>query len=643
MNVLSSGLRRTKSRVAMVAGASLLAALSGCSTPTRTATAKLPPQNLEQLQRALGAIIAKYKVPGVGVALVARNRVIWTGGVGKADLATGRAVTADTMFRIGSITKSFVALSILKLQEEGKVSLESRVADVAPEVPIVNPWAKTDPVRVADLLEHTAGFDDFLSHMSFAESFDFGGGPEERLLTVLQNFPEPQYVRWPPGTFASYSNPGYVVAGYIVEKVSGERCGDFIAANILRPLGMMHSGMRLTPYLKGELAQGYEWYPLRPVPYFPIYLRTAGAMVSSPREMARFVRMMLNRGELDGVRIVSAASIARMETPKTGLAARHGLKYGYGLANYADLSHPFIAHGHDGGIDGFLSEYEYLPGPGLGFFFSINDSESYPAFRDIKNLLYEFLTRGLKPPAAPGGIPLDSRIAPLAGYYEVASPRDQSLAFVQLLLGGEWIYSSHGELYRSSLLPGSGRKLVYLGDGLVRNVRDQAASAVFFKDRRGRALECKSLECLRRTGALWPTVRLALTAAALAVMVSSMVFALVWIPRKLAGRMKGAEHLSARVVALLAVLAFASFAYAGYGAPLISLARPTARSVTLFASSIAFAILSAAALLLGAGSISSRTNLAARIHTVLVAIACSGIAGYMAYWGLIGVRTWARH
>ena len=110
---------------------------------------------------------------------------MFAGGVGKADLATNRDVTADTMFRIGSITKSFVALSLLKLQEQGKVGLDAKVAEVVPEVKIVNRWDATDPIRIENLLEHTAGFDD----MPPAETYDMSGGPKYRSWRHSRGFP----------------------------------------------------------------------------------------------------------------------------------------------------------------------------------------------------------------------------------------------------------------------------------------------------------------------------------------------------------------------------------------------------------------------------------------------------------------------
>ena len=87
----------------------------------RRAHRQLNPANIEELKSAVAAILKKYNVPGVGIALVTKDAVVWTGGVGKADLATNRDVTGDTMFRVGSITKGFVALSALQLAERGKL------------------------------------------------------------------------------------------------------------------------------------------------------------------------------------------------------------------------------------------------------------------------------------------------------------------------------------------------------------------------------------------------------------------------------------------------------------------------------------------------------------------------------------------
>ena len=177
----------------MIAGIVAMLAIAACSGGPK-GTSPTVPASIDELKSAVSAILKKYNVPGVGIALVTKDAVVWTGGVGKADLATNRDVTGDTMFRVGSITKGFVALSALQLAEHGKLSLDEKVADVAPEIPVVNPWDATNPVTLAQLLEHTAGFDDF----SLAEFYDFDASPgnPRPLLWTLTHFTGPEHVRW---------------------------------------------------------------------------------------------------------------------------------------------------------------------------------------------------------------------------------------------------------------------------------------------------------------------------------------------------------------------------------------------------------------------------------------------------------------
>ena len=186
--------RSLRASATMLAIAMIIAGTSGCARPAKPSEPK--PQTIEQLKAAIADVLTRTHTPGCGFALVTKDSVVFAGGVGNADLAANRDVTADTMFRIGSITKGFVALSLLQLSEQGKVDLHAKVADIAPEVKIVNRWDATDPVRIVNLLEHTAGFDD----MPPAETYDMSGGPQVPLLETFARFPEPQVARWRPGT-----------------------------------------------------------------------------------------------------------------------------------------------------------------------------------------------------------------------------------------------------------------------------------------------------------------------------------------------------------------------------------------------------------------------------------------------------------
>ena len=613
----------------------ILAGAAGCARRPPPPPAPKP-QTIEQLRTAIADVLKRTHTPGCGFALVTRDSVVYAGGVGKADLATNRDVTGDTMFRIGSITKGFVALSLLKLQEQGKVDLHAKVADVAPEVKIVNRWDATDPIRIVNLLEHTAGFDD----MKLAETFDMSGGPPVPLLDTFARFPGPQVARWRPGTLQSYSNPDYGVAGYIVEKLTGQPCEDYIADNILRPLAMTHSDMRLTPDVRAALAQGYRGNPPLPVPYYPIRLRPAGEMKSSPNEMARFVRMMLNRGTLDGARIVSPESIARMETPETGLAARAGFKNGYGLGNYVTVRHPIVTHGHNGGIDGFLSSYAYMPEQGLGYFLSINASS--PALSQVEDLLFAYITRGVAAPPKPPAVPLDPDVLAAGGFYQFESSRNEKFKFLDELLISGWTYADHGKLYRRGLIPTPREELIYLGHHQFRTEKESGASGVYCTDDDGNRYGCGELACFRRISPVWPATRLILLVGAVLTMATSIVFAVVWIPRKIFGRMKGVRFLAVRVVPLLASLTFLTtiVLWIHGGDSTFALATPSPFAVSVFLLTILFAILSAAAIVLAIRSFSYPMNRVVRLHSLAVAFACIGWTAFLGYWGMIGLRFW---
>ncbi len=612
-------------------------AFGACSGESRPSAA---PANIEELKSAVAAILKKYDLPGIGIALVTKDKVVWTGGLGKADIAANRDVTADTMFRVGSITKGFVALAALQLVERHKLDLYERVAEAAPEIPVVNPWEATNPVTLAELLEHTAGFDDF----PLAEFYDFNAPPEKPLKWTLTHFRGPEHVRWKPGSRMSYSNPGYGLAGYLVEKAAGAPLEDQIAANILRPLGMIHSDMRLTAEVKDQLAQGYEGNS--PVPYYPIYLRPAGEMKSSPNEMARFVRMMLNRGELDGVRIVSPESITRMETPETSLAARAGLKNGYGLGNYTDLEFPIMQRGHDGGIDGFLSRYTYIPEAGAGYFFSINASgPSGRAMLKLDELLYHYITRGVKAHQEPA-LKLAPGASEWAGYYEPRSPRQATLRYVEILTGGQFVSVDNGGVHVRAVF-GAPRTLIPVGTNLFRTKKSVAAGAVFTNDGKENVVMVSAIPpyipipvYFVKINPIWPMTRLVLVIGALLAMQTSVVFAVIWIPRKVFGRLKGAPHLAVRILPLLATTSLlAAFAMALTSSP-VNLARPGFASITYCLGTIAFAILSVASLALALISTRWPINRGVRIHSILVAVACVGITSYLAYWHQIGLRLW---
>ena len=232
--------------------------------------------------------------------------------------------------------------------EDGLFDLETPVRELAPEVGFTNRWEGTHPVTVAMLMEHTAGFDDF--HFLERAVDD----PDITLSDGLAYHPHSRVSRWKPGTYTSYSNSSPSIAAYVVEKITGQDFEDYVRERVFDLLGMESSTFRY-PHDAALMAKGYEADGVSEANYYHTIFRPSGGLNTSSREMARYLRMMINRGTLDGVRLLAPETIVRMETPTTTLAARAGFTDGRGLGNSTSIVNGHLFHGHNGGGPGFVS------------------------------------------------------------------------------------------------------------------------------------------------------------------------------------------------------------------------------------------------------------------------------------------------
>ena len=285
-----------------------------------------PAQSIPELRQQLEKILHDTHTPGVSVAIVHREGPEWVAGLGKANVAANQPATADTLFRIGSTSKAFVSLSILKLVNQGKLSLQDPVHKLVPEIYFENRWEATDPVRVVDLLEHTTGWDDLHLHEYAKDAKGM------TLREGLDYYHHSRISRWPPGTRMAYCNSGPPVAAYIVEKLTGQRFEDYVTQNFFLPIGMKTATYFEQP--SPQLTTLYQDDGKTPYPYWNILERPAGAINASANDMAAYVEFYLNRGAVNGQPIVPATDIDRMETPTRTWQAQQGLKAGYGLSNY---------------------------------------------------------------------------------------------------------------------------------------------------------------------------------------------------------------------------------------------------------------------------------------------------------------------
>jgi Beta-lactamase len=459
---------------------------------------------------------------------------------------------------------------------------------------------------------------------------------------VFQEHLEPQIVRWPPGTHMSYSNPGYGVAGYVIEKVSGEPFDRYIRENILAPLGITTGDFQLTDANRKLLAQGYQQDPPQPVAYKNIYLRPAGDMKASPGELAKLVQFFLLRGFANGAALFKPETIARMEYPETTSSSRHGLRLGYGLANYASVQGGVVTHGHDGGIDGFISTYRYMPEENWGYVVLLNSDASGKALHGLNGLAINFLSKDFPKPYQPAVTLSSQELAAFTGYYADRAPRNQILAFLGELLGGERMRVIDGQLTRKSMFDKL-ETLLPVGKNLFRMEKDPEATMIFFQGGDGRmqfVSHGSNGGELERISSVWPDLRLGLLAICFFLMATSLVFPVVWLLQWALGYMKGVKHLAVRVLPVVAVLTLLVAAF-GVTRSFKNIGVLTVWSFLFFAATVLFAFLSLISLWLAVRVPREEIHPGIRVYSLLVSLACCMVTIFLSSWHLIGLRLWA--
>jgi D-alanyl-D-alanine carboxypeptidase len=345
---------------AAAAGGSLL------WTPALQAQMPLPPKSGaldEKLDGYVGGYMPAMNAPGMTVGLTDADRTLRTAAYGYADIARRLPVTTDHLFQIGSITKSFVALVILQLHEQGKLDLHKAVLEYLPDLPIVTEFG---PVTVHHLLTHTSGLPDNLGV--------FSADPAARL---VQGFK--------PGEHFHYCNAGFDILGLLAAKLDGQPWRVLVEERIFKPLGMSETKGVIVTADRAKAAVGYE--PFRDDEVYPRHGElapapnmmmddTAGCIQSTPGDMARYLRMLLNHGKAPEGRIVSEESFALMATPYIKAEEfSPTASYGYGIAVDTLDGHKILRH--TGGMVAFASSIHVDLDAGVAAFASINAMQGY--------------------------------------------------------------------------------------------------------------------------------------------------------------------------------------------------------------------------------------------------------------------------
>ena len=333
--------------------------------------------------------MAKQHVPGAVWVIVKHGRIVHFGHAGVADTKGGRPIDGDTIFRIASMSKAFTALAILKLRDEGLLSLDSTAETYVPELKDwVYPTTDSPRIRVRDLLSHVAGFvtdDPWGDRQQNLSEADFGS-----LLTQGIAFNSA------PQTVFEYSNLGYALLGQIITNVSGRPFDDYLIAQIARPLGMDATGYDIFAAPQDMRALGYRWenesYVAEPTLGRGVF-GAMGGVHTSANDYARWVAFLLDawparngkeRGPVrrSTVRELSQGLNFPHQLNRPGLAGQGdcdmAMTYAMGFSTIADCDlGTFLTH--SGGYPGYGSNVLLLPNEGVGLFAFANRTYAGPS------------------------------------------------------------------------------------------------------------------------------------------------------------------------------------------------------------------------------------------------------------------------
>ncbi|MHB8146129.1 MAG: serine hydrolase domain-containing protein [Vulcanimicrobiaceae bacterium] len=440
-------------------GSALLVAMalftSSAQAAVQTAPAKTAPAMTTQDLNAFFAGLVPYAlhradIPGAVVIVVKDHKILFAKGYGYADVKTKRPVDpATTIFRPGSVSKLFTWTAVMQLVQAGKIDLD---ADVNQYIDFKIPPYDGKPVTMRDLMTHTGGFEETVRDLlvdTKAQLLPIDVYLKRRLPTRI----------FPPGKIIAYSNYGATLAGYIVQRVSGEKFEDYVAKHIFEPLKMVHSTFvqPLPPNLAPLMATGYvNASEGKTKPFEFVDTVPAGASSSTGIDMAHFILAYLNGGNYAGYQLLKPATIKEMWTqqvvPEKGLP---GFDLGFYQDDFNGL--PIIGHGGDTVV--FHSDLHLIPSKGIGWFVAFNSAGKAGAVEDVRNNLFKrFLDRyyPYTPPVEPTVADPQKDAARVAGWYVSSRRVARALAFVYTLGQSHVTANPDGTIEASSMKNAAG-------------------------------------------------------------------------------------------------------------------------------------------------------------------------------------------
>ena len=435
--------------------------ISLLAAPAQAQTADLDPlPNLEQfLDEAIARQLTELDIPGAAVAVVADGRLLFAKGYGDADQEAGRSVNVQqTLFRTGSVGKLITWTAVMQLAEQGRLDLH---ADVNDYLDFAISAAYPEPITLAHLLTHTAGFEDVGDALFVLN--------EAEMLPLRQYLVELQPARvFPPGQTQAYSNYGAALAGYIVERVAGQPFADYAESEIFAPLGMSRSTLRqpIPPALAGDTAAGYGTGDYRHLPGGFVYIAPypAGSMSAPAADLAPFMIAHLQDGRYQETTLLQPETVQMMHSRQFAADPRlDGIAYGFMMQRINGRDVIF----HRGSMFQFNAGLYLLPEANVGLYVVYNGAGALAA----PALLWEafmdeyFLGEPTSPLTPP---PAAERLAAYSGEYHLARADFSGPSKIIRLLEAAQVTASR-DGYLQLMVEGRTERYVEIEPGLYRH------------------------------------------------------------------------------------------------------------------------------------------------------------------------------
>jgi serine beta-lactamase-like protein LACTB len=309
---------------------------------------------VERLQARIEREVVDKRLPALSVALIDDQRVVWAKGFGHQDRAGRVPATAETVYRVGSVSKLFTDVAVMRLVEQGKIDLDAPVTTYLPDFKPVNPFGDKS-ITLRHLMAHRSGL---VREPPVGNYFDPTGPTLAQTVASLNGID----LVYPPGKRIKYSNAAVGVVGYTLEKTRGEKFETYLKKQVLDPLGMAASSFEPTPATRKNLADAVMWtYHGRefPAPTFELGMSPAGSMYSTVLDLAKFASCLF----ADGKPVLKPETLAEMFRPQfTKPDAKEGFGIGFAVGTLDGRK----KIGHGGAIYGFATQLSALPAEKLG-------------------------------------------------------------------------------------------------------------------------------------------------------------------------------------------------------------------------------------------------------------------------------------